>query len=436
MKNTFDKLPYGTLISDLKISAENKAHIDKVLKHLDGYVADTRIAKYRNSLTRFAWLIETDFEVLHKENRKEEVRQAGAIINKSNLEVKTKQDIISEIKTAFKFLFGNDEFIPEVVSVLKAPTSKSKLRLPEKMPDEKDIYRMIKASNNSRDKFYIAFNGLDAALRPIEARNIKFKDIKKDKYGYFITIHTAKKSGDKETRTVRIIKSEPYFIKWNQEYPAEKKDDAYVFINYSNLEQINQGTISALFKRLKEKLKISHLTPYTLRHAFITAASKNPQWPVSLLKKFIGHSLNSNTISEYQHFGDDDLKDAQLKVNGIIKDKDKKEIDRKPVVCPKCEKSNEYDAEFCTYCNMALSQKRQVEVNEQVQKLQERIGRQEILTDKKIEELIDLVKNMVNRTPNTKQDIKEAERIPLSAKVKQIRKEAWKIIPELKNRDL
>jgi len=359
MKKGFDKLPYGVFVDELEISKRNKEFIDKVLR-IKSNCTPMRISKYRNALYRFAHLVEKDFDKLTRE----EVIEAGAIINKSNLAVKTKQDIISEIKTSFKELFGDGEYFPKVVSGLKPPKSKGRLRLPDEMPTEKDIYRMVKACNNSRDKFLIALMGLDGALRPIEMRGIKWGDVKKDKYGYFVIIKTAKDSGDNSKRTVRMIKSEPYFIKWNQDYPAERTDDALVFINLDNHKPLNNGTITALFKRLKKKLGMKVMYPYLLRHQWITRASKNPQWSIPLLKKFIGHSQASNTISEYQHFGDDDIKDAQLKVNGIVKDKEKKEPERKPVYCGKCKKANEYDAEFCLFCNMAISQKRILEINE------------------------------------------------------------------------
>lgn len=365
MKKSFDKLPQGVKIEDLKkeMSPKNLQHIDKFLQHLTGYVTPTRLSKYNYTLVRFAYLVEKDLDKLTYD----EIRKAGGIINTSNLSIKTKQDVISEIKTSFKYLFGKNQFFPEVVGGLKPPTSKGKLRLPEEMPTEQDIYRMIKACNNSRDAFFIALIALDGALRPIEARNIKWGDIKKDQHSHYITIHTAKKSGDKETRVVRIIKSEPYFIKWNQEYPAERTDESLVFINYSDLRPLTNGTIASLFRRLKNKLNLKRMYPYLLRHQFVTAASKDPNWTEPLLKKFIGHSLRSNTIAEYQHFGDEDLKDIQLKVNGIVKKETKKEIYRKPVKCFKCGKANEYDAEFCYFCNMALSQKRLVEVSDQQQ---------------------------------------------------------------------
>ncbi|MDP2925338.1 MAG: site-specific integrase [Nanoarchaeota archaeon] len=360
MKNKLNRLEKEQTVSELKISENNKKLIDTFISDYISHLDNTRINKYKYSLIRFAHLIEKDFNKISEDD----TQKINAVIGKSDLSARTLQDFVAEVKNFYKRMYGKGRNIPDNIFCLKAPKSKGKLKLPEEMPDEKDIYRMIKACNNPRDEFLIALIGLDGALRPVECRRAVWGDVKKDQYGHFIIIHTAKKSGDKETRVVRIIKSEPYFIRWCNEYPAERTDNAPLFVNFADLKPMSQGTISALFNRLKKKLKLKVMYPYLLRHGFITRASKDPQWTESLLKKFIGHSLKSNTISEYRHFGDDDLKDIQLQVNGIVKKNFKKEPDRKPIKCPKCSKSNEYDAEFCYFCNMALTQKRLVEVNE------------------------------------------------------------------------
>lgn len=388
MKERFDKLPYGVVLEDLKISKRNKQYVERVLKEKSS-CSDERITKYRNALIRFADLVEKDFDKLTRE----EVNIANGIVHKkSNFSPKTKLDMIKEVRNGFKFLFGDDEDLPKVIRGLKAPELKGSLRLPDVMPTEKDVIKMIKATPNNRDKFLIALMGLDSGIRPIELRNILLKDIKKDKYGHFITIRTAKKSGDKDTRSIRLIKSEPYFVKWMNEYPAIKDDDAYLFINYSNLKPMNRGTITALFNRLKKKLGMKKLYPYLLRHQWITRASKDPRWSPHLLKKFVGHSLASNTLAEYIHHGDDDIKDAQLLVNGIKKSKEVKELNVTPLNCPKCKKSNEYDAEFCSFCNFALSQKRQLEINEILEK------NNKVMFD----QVEKMVKKMMNKTPKAK----------------------------------
>lgn len=79
MKKSFDKLPYGTFITDLKITEKNQQYIDKFTDHLENYVTDGRIHKYRHALTRFAHLVEKDFDKLTDE----EIHKAGGIINSS-----------------------------------------------------------------------------------------------------------------------------------------------------------------------------------------------------------------------------------------------------------------------------------------------------------------------------------------------------------------
>jgi integrase len=369
MKNNVSRLPKGRSLKKVyeTLSDKNKEFINQFLEYKKGYIMPCAIRSYRYRLIRIADLLEKDFDQVTKED----ITKLGGMILESDFTDKTKEDFICAIKTSYKFWFGENEYYPKIVSCLKRPKKRSLLRLPQEMLTEADIYKMIKACSNTRDQFFIALIGLDCALRPVEARNIKWGDIKKDQYGYFITVYTAKKSGMKETRNVRIIKSEPYFIKWCENYPLERKDESYVFLANHNYTQWSNNGVDCLFRRLKAKLDFNkRLYPYLMRHSLITKMSKDPTIPLSVLKKFIGHSLKSNTISEYIHYGDEDLMDMQLQYNGIKKAREKQEIHIKPVVCPKCQKSNAYDAEFCYFCNMALSQRRMVESAEKLTTLQ------------------------------------------------------------------
>ena len=96
-------MPYGTFVGDLSITTRNKELVTQLVAHLTGYVTEVRIKKYQHALVRFADLVEKDFDRLTYD----EVREAGGIINKSSFSTKTKQDIISEVKTAFKYWFGD-----------------------------------------------------------------------------------------------------------------------------------------------------------------------------------------------------------------------------------------------------------------------------------------------------------------------------------------
>lgn len=352
------------------LSEVNKNLINRFLEHKRNYITDHALWSYKYSLTRFADTLEKDFD----KATKEEINKVGGLVLQSDFSTKTQQDMVGAVKCAFKFWFGENEYYPKQVSGLKRPTSRTALKLPEEMLSEEQIYQMIKLAGNSRDKFYIALCGLDGALRPIEARNIKWGDIKKDKYGHFVKVYTAKKSGNKETRTVRIIKSEPYFIKWSHDYPGEKKDDKFIFITFVDRKQIGKESLRSMCMRLKHKMGYKgRLYPYLLRHSLITKMSKDPRIPIAVLKKFIGHSLRSNTIAEYQHIGDDDLKDMQLEINGIKKSEEDKPREINPIECHKCHTKNEYDAEFCVLCNQALNQRRRIDGEDALKEFNKRV---------------------------------------------------------------
>lgn len=363
MKQSFEKMPRNAIIENLSITNKNKEFTDKFLQYMKNQCVPDRFHKYKYSLYRFANLVEKDFNELTREDS----REAGGIIgNSKTLSATTKVNIVGDVRRAMRYLFGQDEDLPDFIKPFKIPKNqkqKGRLRLPKHILDEKKTYSLVKACGNSRDKFFIALLGLDSGMRPCEAFRMKWKQIEKDEHSHYIVIDTAKKSGDKDTRVIRIIKSEPYFIQWMKDYPKTKTPEDFVFINVSNHKPLDIGTTHALFRRLRKKLKIDDkLTPYTLRHSLLTRMAKDSRIPMAVLKKFAGHTQRSNTIAEYTHIDDDDLKDMQLQINGKIKTKEEQKEEIKPVKCPKCNTMNEFDAEFCLNCNMALSQKRIVSI--------------------------------------------------------------------------
>jgi len=390
MKSSYPKIQTGTL-QDLKISERNKAFIKKFLDMKKGNVSPGHIIQLNNSLVKFADLIEKDFDEITREDS----MIANGIMLKSmkdfGVSPRTLQDNISGVKEMYKELFGEGEEYPKVIGGLKRPKSRGTLKLPEEMLTEKQIYQAIKVCNNSRDKFLIAFVGLDGAVRKIEARNIRLGAIKKDKHGYFVVIETAKESGDKETRVIRIIKSEPYLEAWLNDYPKEKEDKDFIFINFTDHKQITDGSIEALFKRIKHKLKFKQFYPYLLRHSLLTRMAVNPNVSLAVLSKFSGHTAKSKVLSEYLHVGDKDIEEMQLKYNGIIKPKENREKSIEPIKCPRCKKMNDYDNEVCKFCSMALTQKRQVESYENLEEIRTNAKN----TQKEVAELKETTQNLI-----------------------------------------
>ncbi|MEN6386039.1 MAG: hypothetical protein ABFD79_12700 [Phycisphaerales bacterium] len=97
---------------------------------------------------------------------KDEITKAWNIILASeDITIKTKQDEYMH-RQAFKHWFGEDEEFPRQVRAMKRPVGRSRLRLPEEMPTEETIHSAIKLCMSYRDKFFVAYEGLDAGARP------------------------------------------------------------------------------------------------------------------------------------------------------------------------------------------------------------------------------------------------------------------------------
>ena len=316
MKTTYGKIK-GTTIAEIyqTLSQKNQDYITEFEAWKKGSITDKRLALIKNSLIKFADLIEMDFA----DANKTDITIGWNIIYASKeLAVKSKQDDYLHIRQFYKHAFGDDEEYPRVVRGMKRPTQKGHLRLPKKLPSEKDINEAIKMCRNPRDKFWVSWTAFDSGVRPCENRALTWDDLSKDEHGYFFTIKTAKDSGDTETRSIRVIYSEPYLFELMKSYPGETKRSNFVFCHLGKPSiPLAKDSISSMFRRLKGRISFTgDFHAYTLRHFCLTRMSKNPKVAIPLLKKMAGHTKNSNIIAEYQHFGDEDVLEMNLAAAG------------------------------------------------------------------------------------------------------------------------
>jgi len=373
MKNKYGKVPKTTTIDNifLTLSKRNQQLINKFIEYKRGSVSDTRLRLLFNSLVKFADLLEIDFD---KATRDEITMGWNRIYSSTEISDKSKQDEYVHIRQAFKYWFGDDEEMPRIVRSMRRPKIRGRLRIPSEMPSEQFIYNAIRLCRNHRDKFFISYCAFDGGARPVELRSLKWKDLKKDEHGFYFNVWVAKKSGDRETRPIRIIFSEPYFVKWLENYPGQRLDDNYVFSDLNDPSKpITNWTVTNLFKRLRKRLKVQKFSAYILRHYALNRMSKDPDMPPAVLRVLAGHSKNSTILSEYQHINKDDLLNIQIPgTNNKSMPKKNFKLQKKPVECPHCKKSNPEDAVICGFCNFALSHKNQINTDE-LQEYKERL---------------------------------------------------------------
>ncbi len=372
MKTTYGKVK-GTTISQIHetLSDKNKELIKDFVDIRRGAVTPKRLLMVSNSLVKFADLLELDFD----KATKDDITKAWNIINSSKeLSIKTRQDDYINIKQGFRRWFGEDDEFPKVVKGMERPTQKSKLKLQKKMPSEKEIYHAIKMCRNARDKFWVAWTGLDSGVRPCENLALNFGSLVIDKNGYGILIKTAKDSGDREDRTIRVINSKPYLLQWMKEYPGDTKDkNNYIFCQLDNPKQpLGAGAITSLFKRLKKRCGFDFpFHAYTLRHALLSRLSVNPKVSIPVLRTMAGHSKSSTILSEYQHHGDPEIENMQREVAGKKVEEINYKLKEKPIECPRCKTSNPYDAEVCDKCKFSWSEERLIDDSDMKKQLKE-----------------------------------------------------------------
>ncbi len=392
MKTHYGKLPPGVTIREIKnkLSNHNQEMINEFVSFKKGSVTPKRLTMIHNSLVKFGYLLEADFDTVSKD----EITKAwNTILSSNELTTKTKQDEYLHIRQVYKHWLGEDEEYPKIVRGMKRPSGRGRLVLPEELPDEKTIYDAIKACRNPRDRFFIAYEGLDAGARPVELRSLQWKNLKKDMHGYYFRVWTAKQSGEADYRPIRIIFSEPYFFEWLKAYPGQRQDAEYVFCDLNMPDKpMTHNALSRLFKRIKRILGLKgKFSPYVLRHATLTRMGKNPNVSEAVLKKFAGHTQSSSIIGEYQHYGGDDIKEMQLAYadkNPTHQDRSY-ELKNKPLACPHCGKTNAWDSEICGFCNFALSQKRGVNMEAYTKRIE--------LLEKEKEETNKLIKKLIKR---------------------------------------
>ncbi len=373
MKKQYGKVPKSTTIDKivLTLSKRNQELINKFIEYKRGSVCDTRLRMLFNSLVKFADLLEIDFD---KATRDEVTMGWNRIYASTEISGKSKLDEHIHIRQAFKYWLGDDEEMPRIVRGMRRPKLRGRLRIPSKMPSEQFIYRAIKLCRNARDRFFISYCAFDGGARPIELRSLKWKDLDKDKYGYYFDVWVAKESGDRESRPIRVVFSEPYFAKWIDNYPGERRDDNYVFCDLNDSSKpMTKWAVTALFKRLRKRLGVEKFSAYVLRHFALNRMSKDPNMAPAMLRVLAGHSKHSTILAEYQHINEDDLLNMQLSRTGkkVVQEKNYK-LEKNPVECPHCKKSNPHDSEICGFCSFALSQRRQAKTNE-LQEYRERI---------------------------------------------------------------
>lgn len=223
------------------------------------------------------------------------------------------------------------------------------------MPSE--INKMIRTADRYREKAMLM--GLwESATRISEFTGIKIKDIIFDDYGCKIKV-----DGKTGERTIRLIDSTPYFLKWLEEHPFKDNPESPFWISYATNhygKQLDERTfrkkITCIAKRSGLK---KHVFPHLFRHSRLTWLAQNENFNEVHLRVFAGWSPTSEMAHKYTHITENDV-DKKLRASrGLINNEEtySQKLERETLnfrICSRCGTKHSNDTLYCN-CGMCLN---------------------------------------------------------------------------------
>jgi site-specific recombinase XerD len=328
---------------------ENKQTVKDYVAFMEAKALNSRtIAKNLYCFATFLKSLDSNAKLL--EATKEEIEYAVAKINKMDYADKTKANIKISIKSFYKHFLGDDFAYPRQVAWIKSKQTKGKV-LPKDLLSEQEVFRMLEAANNLRDKAIIALL-FDSGIRAGELLSMKKKDIELSTTPNHITV-----DGKTGMRQIPIMMSAPYLAQYLNTLKDRKPDDP-LWYDLGTWNKKNwtpeHGAIRMMLKRVAKKAGIEkRIYSHLFRHS--RASYYANMLTDAQLKTYFGWTGDSRMIGTYVHLTGKDIDGAVMQANGMAAPIKKTESELKAKECPKCRLSNGVDAIYCTRCGSPMN---------------------------------------------------------------------------------
>ncbi|MFH1770117.1 MAG: tyrosine-type recombinase/integrase [archaeon] len=366
-------------INQADISQKNKEIIKKYLDHmLAKNVTIGRAIKLGMELRKLANWFGKDFEDIDKIDVERVVRQINL---NSNYKEWTKSDYKKCIKQFFKWLKGDDDISPPEVRWIKPRIKLCDNRLINDIFSPEDVFKIVSACNNKRDKALIMFL-YESGGRASEVLGMDIRD-------YYMGPHCAKARliGKTGERIIPIVNSMPYISDYLNNRRLREDPNAPLWLSrgtYHHLKRLKyQGFTKIIKKAFSECNMDRKCNPHLFRHSRASELCKT--LTEAQMCQYFGWVVGSGQIRTYVHISGRDIDASILKYNGIEidanEDNDNKILQRQS--CPRCNTTNSATSKYCSQCSSVLDFKEALET-EEILKTE---------TDKAMKYLMEIAKN-------------------------------------------
>ncbi|HDI32141.1 MAG TPA: zinc-ribbon domain-containing protein, partial [Thermofilum sp.] len=336
-----------------------------------------RVIFYLNRLSTLAKLASKDLDRLSKE----EIKSLVIAVERRYSNENSRHDFKVALKKFYQWLHGyewDSKEYPSMVRWIKTTVRNCKKKLPEEILSEEEVWRMVKAAKNLRDKAFIGVL-YESGCRIGEMLSLKLKNVIFDDYGAVIIVH-----GKTGYRRVRLVASVPHLAVWVSYHPRQDEPEAPLWVSIGTMNHGKGLDYSAARKILRDAARRAgvrkRVNPHALRHARAThLASKLTE---AQMCEFFGWTQGSDMPATYVHLSGRDVDKAILSIYGkVVDEREGEEVRVK--TCPRCGKENPPDAEYCMRCRMVLDERAAVEAERRERELLE------LITEDVLERLIE-----------------------------------------------
>jgi len=309
MLNDYPKFEKGQ-IEDFynKLPKAEKEELEEYLQYRKARGVNTTdgLKDIRRYLLHIRFILEKDI----KKITSKELSKMWAIISGSYLSNNAKQKVCIDLKNFIKHTFRDWSIkFPDMEDIKLGSNERDEQKINQKtIITQEKIEKLVKHENSNfwRAFLLVQFEG---ALRTIEARLIKWKDIKLNIDGDIteITIYATK---TRKARTIYVEQATFYLKKLLEEQENTNGKGVYVFHSKGNKnEPIGKWAVNKWFRRLTEKVLGERGWNYLMRHGRATQLyklAKENKISKETAIAFMGHSEDMSKT--YTHLDTEDIK--------------------------------------------------------------------------------------------------------------------------------
>jgi len=237
---------YREKISNSDLPEEDLDKVNEFVDHkLAEGVSEGRVVRYLQSLQSL--LPHINFSLSNPSQKN--IKSLIAKINRNS--IKDKELSVWTLCEYRKFVKNFYKYVKPGLDIDFITTHPKKAQQPRINPDElpgpEDVNRLLKNTNNSRNRCLIALCW-DTGGRIGEILNLKWKDIQ---IGHDITKLTFTKSKTGQ-RTIPILESSPYIKDWKEDHP-EPNQENFVFTSLDYPKQVDYDAVRIAVKRCAKR---------------------------------------------------------------------------------------------------------------------------------------------------------------------------------------